>query len=187
MLYAHLHGGESIEQPRFGSNGPPVVQENLQGSPHRNPAADQQAFLEDLAPTAVAQRVRDKIAPSDRGGKKRKSDDEARSAYAEQLSQPPSRGLAPVGEECADGVLKHRSFVRKAGAPVEVHDEGKPRISRLLPAPADDELLCRGIQIPLEEGRRIDRVEELLQLRNPYFDGPRVLVRHMTVHVEDQR
>jgi hypothetical protein len=49
-------------------------------------------------------------------------------------------------------------------------DEGERGIAPQLAPPLDDELLRVRIEVPLAEGRGIDRVEELLQLRDVDFD-----------------
>jgi hypothetical protein len=49
-------------------------------------------------------------------------------------------------------------------------DEGERGIARQLPPPLDDELLRVRVEVPLAEGRGIDGIEELLQLRDVHLD-----------------
>ena len=74
------------------------------------------------------------------------------------------------GEVLADGVTQDGGLLRKPGRPVEMDDEGERGIAWQLPRPLDDELLRVRVEVPLAEGRGIDRVEELLQLRDVHLD-----------------
>src|SRR5262249_12450044 len=56
------------------------------------------------------------------------------------------------------------------GRLVEVHAKRKGRVTRKLFGPAHDELLGVVIQILLVKGRRVQRVEDLVELRDVEFD-----------------
>ena len=57
----HRHRPQSIVKATFVANGPPVVEEDLEWPPHRDPAADQQALAHDVAKSAVAERPRSRL------------------------------------------------------------------------------------------------------------------------------
>ncbi len=51
-----------------------------------------------------------------------------------------------------------------------MHHQSPRLVRRQIGRPADDEFLGFRVEIPLTERRRIDRVEELSQLRDPDLD-----------------
>src|ERR1700722_15117541 len=50
---AYWHGGKPVRKASLIANRPPLVQEDLKRTPHRNPAADRKAFPYDLSNTAA--------------------------------------------------------------------------------------------------------------------------------------
>ena len=48
------HRAEALQQTALGANRPQVVQEHLDGTPHRHPATDREIFANDVAKTTIA-------------------------------------------------------------------------------------------------------------------------------------
>jgi hypothetical protein len=59
-----------------------------------------------------------------------------------------------------------RSFVVAPCRAVQVHDQSPGLVHRQITSPVDDEFLGARVEIALTERRRIDRVEELSELRD---------------------
>ena len=51
----HGHGFEATEERDATADGPPVVEEQLERTPHRDPADDDQALAQDLAQRALGE------------------------------------------------------------------------------------------------------------------------------------
>src|SRR4030065_97581 len=73
----HLQMTELVIQLAPVANRPPVVEKYLDRPPHRHPAADEQALLEDIMQHAAADRGEQRPR-ADAGEQKQQTDDEAR-------------------------------------------------------------------------------------------------------------
>ena len=158
------HRAEALQQTALGANWPPVVQEHLERTPHRNPATDQETFANDVAKTTIAKRAGDGVANYDGRGEECQRDNETNATTTKQLPQFPSGSNDSLTEVLVNRGSQGRTFVGASRRPVQVHQQGPGLVGRQITRPADDEFLGSRVEIALTEWRRIDRVEELSQL-----------------------
>ena len=118
----------------------------------------------------IAEEGPDEISGGQRDAECADANREARPATAKELAQPASRKVRAVTEESVNGFPELGRFVRQSGRPVQVYREPQSRRRRSLFRLIDNEFLGIGIEVSFAERRRIDGVEELLQLGNADFD-----------------
>ena len=172
MLYTIFdrHRAQAIVKARFRANGPPVVKKHFQRTPHRHPPADEKTFSQNFGPTALTKVGGDGIANGNRRREKHQAYDEADSAISKQSTQIPPRARRPLREELVNRLPKQHRFVGPAGRSLQMDDECERRISRKIPTPVDDELFRSRIEVTFTERRRIDGIEQLPQLGDPYLN-----------------
>ena len=76
---------QPVEQSRLAPNRPPVIQKNLERTPHRHPPADEQALPDYAAGVVALHQGFDEVANDHRSGHHRETDRETDAADAEQL------------------------------------------------------------------------------------------------------
>ena len=169
------HRAEALQQTALGANRPPVVQEHLERTPHRNPATDQEPFANDFAKTAIAKVAGDGVANGDGRGEKCQRDNETDATTTKQLPECPFGGDDPLSEVLVNRLSQDRSFVELASRTVQMHDQGPRHIPRQITGPTDNEFVRSWVEIALTERRRIDRVEKLSQLCDADLYDPTAL------------
>jgi len=178
-LESHFHVGEALQDQPFGAHWPPVVEIDLERSPHRDPAGDNQAFACDDLERFVTNSPGEAAEKKTRG-EKEQSDGEAEVAAAEQQAELAALDLGPVAKVVPDRTLAVGGLVG-FGWRGEMDDELKALVARRLPGLAHDEFLGIVIELAIEEGRGIHRIEELGQLAQLQMDpGGMVRVSHGT-------
>lgn len=151
-------------------NRPPVVQENLQWSPHRDPTEDQQALSQQSAVMAVADQSPEQLC-SDAGNSKEGQPD-AETDHA-PLHQPTQVALQQPGSPRkvnADRGLNRARFFGWTGSLVEMNHQIpiRPRVE--FSDAVDDLLFSVVIQVLFEEGRGVQGIEQLAQLTEANMD-----------------
>lgn len=91
-------------------------------------------------------------------------------ADAEQLAQVAAHHVGPMGEEAGEGLLDLGRTDPGGLDRRRVDHDAQPPVARQLARPVDDAFLGVGIQIALAERERIQGVEELGDVLDPYLD-----------------
>jgi hypothetical protein len=81
------HGAQSIEQSRFRADRPPVVQEDFHRAPHGHPAADHEAFAQQVGDCMAAKRELDEMTAEQRQREDCQPNQQALASDAEQLAR----------------------------------------------------------------------------------------------------
>lgn len=169
MSNLHRHQRQPIEKAGFRANGPPIIEEHLQRSPHRDPPADRQTFAGKIGERGVGKPSSHEIREHEQRGEKREPDGEAHASPTEQIAQPASFAQRPLRE-----VLMHRfahdgSLVGPPRSQIQVYEQREQRVARSLTSRADDELRGVRLEVAIAERRGVDRMEQLPQLGNAYL------------------
>ena len=157
------HRAEALQQTALGANRPPVVQEHLQRTPHRNPATDQEPLANNSAKTTIAKVAGDDVANRDGRREKCQGDGQTDPAAAKEFPKSPLGRDDPLTEVLVNRLSQGRSFVGSPRRAVKMHHQAPGLIHRQISRPVDDEFLGARVEIALAERRGIDRVEELSQ------------------------
>ena len=152
------------------SDRPPIVEKHFHRTPHGNPTADQKAFPEQFADASFAKQPRDDVTKQQRDCQEGDANHQTRAPPPEQLSKTLPRYLSTLAKEFPDCFAQNGGLLRKARRAIEMDVQRERCVGRNLAGPSDDEVLGVRIQIPLAKWRRVDGVEQLVQLRHVHFD-----------------
>jgi hypothetical protein len=108
----NMHYGEPIVQPRFGTNRPPVVQKDLEWSPHRNPPTNEKALLQHRTESNVFQQGAQRIAENKGARQEYDSDEETHAPHSKELSQSATAELGAAVEVGVHGLREDQSLFR---------------------------------------------------------------------------
>ena len=173
-----------ISLPRSGSawlnhSNPPgttgagqkdLVHNAAHGSPHRDPTADEKTLLEQLAERIAAEHPGGEITRKQRKSQHGDSDCQAGATHAEQLTKLSPRGHGSLAEVLANGVSQDCCLVGQSSLSIEIHEQGEPGVAVNIARPRDDEVFRLWIQVLFPKRRRVDRVEQLLELGDVDLD-----------------
>ena len=159
VLDPDRHRTEALQKTTGGSNGPPVIQEHLERTPHCNPPTDQATFANDVAHAAPLKVASDGVADRDGRREKRERDSETDAPTPKQLPKSSPASQQPLTEVLVNCPPQNLSFVRSAGGALQMHHQGPRPVHSQVTRPADDEFLGARIEITLTEGRGVDGVE----------------------------
>src|SRR5687767_11937588 len=131
----------------IGANRPPVIQEHLERTPHRNPATDQETFANDFSKTTIAKVAGDGVANRDGRGEKCQRYNEADATTAKQLPKCPPGSDDSLTEVLVNRLSQGRSFVGSPRRAVQMHHQGPGLVHRQITCPVDDEFLSSRVEI----------------------------------------
>src|SRR4051812_839688 len=169
----HGHQSQSIVQLSLGADRPPVVEKDLERSPHRHPAADHQRLSNQGADGQLAELTIDKARDSYRDREKGYADEEAGATDPKKLAQPTRRAQRTLPEKLVDRRADCGCIVLWRRC-IDVDLQRQLRVTLRRSRPRDDELLDLGFEIPLTRRRRIDWIEELPEIRDADLDQLRI-------------
>ncbi len=151
---------ELLEDAARAPERPPVVEQDLERSPHRDPAPDHEPFARDQG-EGILPGARDHFRQREARRHEHETDNQAGASPLHELAELAPRQIGAVREEVVDSVADERAVVVGARRLVQVDHEAKRRPLRILSRPAQDELFDVVVEILHGEWSGIHGVEQL--------------------------
>ena len=154
-----LHRAQAVEQARLHKQGPPVVQEDLERPPQRDPPADHQALLDDRRERLLRPEAGEKLGGAERRGEEREPDRETDATGAEELPEGAACARCALPKVLVHGLAEQRALGVRGRVASEADGQAERLAGAGLPRPFNDVLVGVWIELALVEGRRIHRVK----------------------------
>jgi hypothetical protein len=139
---------------------PPVVEEQLEGAPHRHPPRDDQPLAHDLAEVARGE-PRGELGEREEDREDREPHQERHLPLADVMAHPALQALDHVAEVRPDGLLDGRDGQQLGGLLRDPDDQLHVGPRREVLHRTHDVLHGVLIEVPLAEGCRVPSIEQL--------------------------
>ncbi|WP_325171102.1 hypothetical protein [Bradyrhizobium sp.] len=149
---------------------PPIVQEDLERAPIRDPSQDQEAFFHDPPGRRVGDKSGHEICREQTSNQNRDAYRKRSPADPKQLVEVALNGGCPIREVFAERIRQVSRQVSLGFIIRKVNDNPEWPVSRQFPGPSHDIFFGLPVEVLLPKWKRIKRVEKLSDLIDADLD-----------------